>query len=617
MYLSLVMTYQNINQFNFNKFSLKPVNEITDISLSSDENDYDKEVVFSQNLIGEFDGNRLPFKFDFNNFETTICQNNDCDFDEDTIVSENFYIPKNYNEDCNTIKTICDVGLTGIDNGLVKNMSGETIEINSGLYSDNQKFNRYKYDRRLKLHPITGFTTSENRLIDDDSYTYNLSFQNDGDQVGNYLKLDGGFYQGFYKLPGYDYEVFPERTNLGWTVETLLRYRWSGDTQIGLNKRYPNNTGTFFYMGARAENKFYHYAEGKYNDETERVTSDLSCMKTCGCVDQESKCINVYPSSGLTITDCGCGCNCNCSSSAEFPEKDPMYDSISNAMSIRLSGETGNPRLCVKTYTLTGDCETSGSCITETTYTTGTSINEFCSTKGIFDICDNTEYINNENWAQIGVVFKRHRYFDDCDLKQKGGLDLIVKSQYTATTANNSQSLVKPPITTLESDSEYEPEKVEVVKFTNDWTAFKKYRLGDLKLYVNGRLFMVIKDFEEIIPRLLDVEKEKQVGVSHNISIGGGTQGLHDNLTFSGGCLDPIVYQQDPECLTTSDLDNTIYSGLTTNVKLSEEFGGSFIGDISAFRMYSEPLTPPQVKHNFKLIKDRYNLLDPDCPKCN
>ncbi len=39
---------------------------------------------------------------------------------------------------------------------------------------------------------------------------------------------------------------------------------------------------------------------------------------------------------------------------------------------------------------------------------------------------------------------------------------------------------------------------------------------------------------------VLNTPKEKQIGVSYNISIGGGTQGLHDNLTFSGGCPETI-----------------------------------------------------------------------------
>ena len=41
--------------------------------------------------------------------------------------------------------------------------------------------------------------------------------------VGKYHKLYGGFYQGFYKLFGYDYETFPERVDKGWTVELLLK----------------------------------------------------------------------------------------------------------------------------------------------------------------------------------------------------------------------------------------------------------------------------------------------------------------------------------------------------------------------------------------------------------
>ena len=44
--------YQNINQYNFRRWGLKPVNEVTDICLASDEKDYDQEVVFSPLLIG-------------------------------------------------------------------------------------------------------------------------------------------------------------------------------------------------------------------------------------------------------------------------------------------------------------------------------------------------------------------------------------------------------------------------------------------------------------------------------------------------------------------------------------------------------------------------------------
>jgi hypothetical protein len=617
------MAYQNINQYNFRRWGIRPVNEITDICLASDEKDYDQEVIFSPLLIGEDDGNRMPFKFDFNSTGTTICQSGTCTFDNDVIVSENYWNPEDIDPNfCPKVTDLCDVGLTGIDNGLVKKMSGETIQITTGLYTNNtDKYSRYKYDRRMKLHPITGFTTTQNRLWNDNSYSYDLNYATDGGPVGYFARLDGGFFQGFYKIPGYDYQIFPQRVPLGWTAEFMLRYRWTGDTSVGLNNRYPDNKGTFFYMGSRAENKFYHYADGEPKQDTgyTRVTSGLTCMHTCGCASSantSSDCLEVYQISGGTSKNCSCGCSCECQVNAQYPEKDPLYDGVSNGLSIRLSGDTGNPRVCIKTYRITGGCETSGTCLTGLTYTTGTSVTEWCSTRGIFDECKNTPYINVEHWVQIDAVFQRNQWLDTCDLYEKGGLGLLVDTIYTATPANNSVSLIEPPLT---HELPYDPATTEIVTFNDNWTEEKKYRLGTLKIFVNGKLFMVAENFEEIIPRLLDVQKEKQIGVGYNISLGGGTQGLKDNLTFSGGCpesISGITYQQDPECLTTHDLDNTIYSGLTTHIKLEEYFGGSMIGDISAFRMYVEPLNASQVKHNFRILKNKYTLLNPECPDC-
>jgi hypothetical protein len=55
---------------------------------------------------------------------------------------------------------------------------------------------------------------------------------------------------------------------------------------------------------------------------------------------------------------------------------------------------------------------------------------------------------------------------------------------------------------------------------------------------------------------------------------------------------------------------------LETQIYLEEYFGGSLIGDISAFRFYAEPLNAAQIKHNFKILKSKYLLLNPDCPDC-
>jgi hypothetical protein len=55
--------------------------------------------------------------------------------------------------------------------------------------------------------------------------------------VGYYQELYGGFYQGFYKLFGYDYEVFPERVNKGWTMEMVIKPRITDDFSISTTRR--------------------------------------------------------------------------------------------------------------------------------------------------------------------------------------------------------------------------------------------------------------------------------------------------------------------------------------------------------------------------------------------
>jgi hypothetical protein len=32
--------------------------------------------------------------------------------------------------------------------------------------------------------------------------------------------------------------------------------------------------------------------------------------------------------------------------------------------------------------------------------------------------------------------------------------------------------------------------------------------------------------------------------------------------------------------------------------------------------MYVEPLSSPEIKHNFYKLKDQFNLFNPDCPDC-
>jgi hypothetical protein len=706
------MAYQNINQYVYNKWYLKPLQEVSDISLTSDERQYNEEVVFSPNLIGEFNGDVMPIKIDLNfsgsnqgfvlNYQDYNQQN--------ILVSANYYNLFDDDLNCFSSKTICDIGLTGTDNGLLECMSGQSIEYTMGLLPDSQKFDRYKYDRRFKMFQVTGHTWSPNHRFSGVTAgtLYNI-VSYDSQRIGQYHELYGGFYQGFYKLFGFEYEVLPTRYPKGWTVEMTLKPRL-GDIynpqagQTTLNDYYPENSGIFFYMGTRAENKFWHDANGKNSGDSNyvRVTESLTGLSSCMCeilnsgytttsytnipirvsgatiivepnllwqsgddvlvyhdllqyiegvvdsydpvggqlkfistknvgegnfpywrVDKpnyleyaESYCVKVYPETGYTsgnsITYCSC---CVPPPPTPKPEHNPLLDSMSNAFAIKFSGDPANPKICVRTLTFTGDCATTGACETIGFESqTGYSINNYCSTRGIYDDCLGTEYFEKEHWVLIDAVFERYTWMDFCDLYYRGGLGVISNLVYTATTANNSVSLIQPPLT----HNQTIPVQEELVELNYDWLLEEFYRRGKLKLYVNGRHFETFDNFEEIIPRGLYGHKETQVGVPFNISWGGGTQGLHENLVFSAipqtFCGE---YIQDPELFPDNILSGTSLSGLTTNILLEKYFAGTFDGAISTFHMYAKPLSVPEIQHNARILYDQYDLLNPYCLNCS
>jgi hypothetical protein len=628
-----MMAYQNINQYNFKKIYLLNKSDIQDFSLSSDEIDYKEEVIFSPNLIAENDGNKLPFNFDLNNSGSSeLFVLNFYEYNYyNNLISTNYYNPNNDDLTCYSAQTICDIGLTGIDNGLVTNMTGETISVTKGLLSDSEKFDRLSFDRRLKLHQVTGYTESPNTIFSGlpKSISYQIVSKQD-DNVGVYHELYGGFYQGFYKLFGYDYSLFPERVNKGWSVELLLKPRIFNEFiqpsgQTTLNDFYPDNKNIFFYLGTRAENKFYHHASGSPVSDTgyTRVTEALTCLKTCACADTgvtNANCIDVYqPANEVTShgIECNCGCNVVPQTTIE-PDKDPLFDGISNAIAFKFCGDINNPNIGVRILRFTGDCVTTGSCATTgITYETGYTIDNLCTDKGIYDFCESTTsgFTQEEHWVQVDFVWERNSWFDTCDLWYKGGLGLISDDPYLYSLLNETVRLIEPPVT----NGEEVAKRIEVVRLNERWLLEKEYRMGKLKVYVNGRVFHTFENIEEIIPRALDTEKERQVGVPYNISWGGGTQGLHDNLTFTG-CPEAIIgltYQQDPECFPNNILSGTSLSGLTTHILLEQNFAGSFDGGISQFRMYTEPLSADEVKHNFNLLKDKFQLYNPDCPDCN
>jgi len=703
------MSSQNINQYVYNNLFPKLSLDTYDMSLTSDELGFNQEVVFSPYLIAQTYGNKLPFYFDINN--TNTAQNITLTYKSynknNIFVSQNYYNPEDKDLTCFTSSTSCDIGLTGTDNGLVTGLTAQTITFTNGLLSDSLKFDRLHFDRRLKMFQVTGYTNSPNIRFSgfDKTILYEVVSKYSPFE-GRYHELYGGFYQGFYKLFGYDYDIFPERMNKGWSVEMILKPRLinefsAGTNETTLNEIYPNNKNTFFYIGTRAENKFYHHADGTPNCFTgyTRVTSDLSGLTTCACCNKtitNSRCIYVYPprsKNGVhdphinygcnrclgnsdAAVSCGCGCNeiacetcgwecqthecssiiyptptptptptstpnnclvtpictptcSNCTECSDCSdcvssgftsvedtcEKNPLYDSMSNAFSLKLCGDIKNPQIGVRFLRFTGECVTTGSCeTTGKTWSTGYTITEYC-TPPIYPRCEkeNPSWLNEEHWFQINVVWERYTFWDVCDLSDKGGLGVITKTAFLNSLANNTISLIAPPYTNGKEESL----SVILTNLNKKWLEEKKYRNGRLKFYVNGKLIHTIENFEEIIPRALNTDKEKQVGVPFNVSWGGGTQGLRENLVFSSSTLPNGPYIQDPELFPNNVLSATTFSGLNTNILIEQNFAGTFEGAISQFRMYVTPMSAPEVKHNFNILKNTFRMFNPDCPDCS
>jgi hypothetical protein len=289
-------------------------------------------------------------------------------------------------------------------------------------------------------------------------------------------------------------------------------------------------------------------------------------------------------------------------------------DDLSNNFSLRLCGDPKNPGIGIRAIKITGQCETTGSCITGQTYVTGYTIVDIC-TPPIYPYClqVNPAWLNYEHWFIVNVTWERYSYLDYCDLRWFGGLDQITRVEYLQSLANNDIALIAPPYT-----NGYEiPGQVELVSLNQTWLDETKFRMGRLKIYINGKIFYTVEDFEEVIPRALDTDKEKQVGVPFNMSWGGGTQGLHENLTLSA-CTATTegMYIQDPECFPENILSATTLNKLKTHILLEQNFAGTFDGAISQFRFYTEPLSAPEVKHNFQVLKSTFNMFDPDCPNC-
>jgi hypothetical protein len=436
----------NFNNYYFNKIDIFLTNsDYWDLFLCSDErlysnNLYCNDIVSGSSLVSYFDFNN-PECVSGNTIYSLVC------WDGSTLPSY-------------TGLSLCDIGLTGVDNGLVQNLTGETLTITSG-------------DCRLHLTRVSGST-----------YVYPWSIQSG--TTGQYLSLCGGFFQGYWKLQGFDYQVLPRRMEWGWTSEFWLNKTEvcvSGVTGTTLNDLYPNNKGFFFYLGARAENKFWNLFSGETGMTTcfsgvsispeGHVYDPLDNMNPFlryngGCNGYSCTCTS---SSGCCGTCCSV-CTCNSSSAVTIYNKNVENDVIGNNLGLRIKDDGS---IGYRLIAYSAQCPNCCNELTGNTSISGISIVENYSVSGM---------VENNVWTHVAVVFKRN--------------------------------CTSPCI----DNEEFPP--------------YPDCKQGRLFFYINGYLKYVVHDFDEVLFKGFDEFKSKVEGVPYNMSLGGGSQGLLESRTFEG-----------------------------------------------------------------------------------
>jgi len=499
----------NIFENNSNKIDLKlSLSECWDLTLAKD---VDPTMILNSSAY--YDSNLISF----------VDINNGACVSGDTLYSNSEY---KWPDSINSGITFTNIGFTGIDNGLISFnkdeitsddlfnlITGSTFEIPSG-------------DTRLFLNPVTGNTGN---------YIYPISIITDAD--GKYADFTGGFYQGIFKSKD-EYQILPDVINDEITFDFVIRPDFiSSSLPNTLNYNHVDNKGFFFYIGLRAENKFWYDYNKDPNETFETESNDnVSLLET-----------------GQTLaTDDGFDITLQGVYNIETDNKHLLFNRTQNGFTTQNFDDT-------KKYSITGITQDTPNLFlylnrTATGYTTNT-INQ------VPDISLKANIVDDIISNQIGFRIK-----DDGSI----GYRTIIGSCDT------------------EYDIEEEYSNVGLIT-NNTWTSItvrmlmsdystcgNSNRTFKLLFYINGKLIFISKELPELIFRTLNEREEKQEDVAYNISLGGGTQGLSDMIGF-----------------------NNDYSTQYL-LPLEQYFGGSFIGSISKFRVFDGKYDYSKIKNNYE-----------------
>ena len=518
-------------------------------------------------------------------------------------------------ENCvNDGASLIDIGYTGIDNGLIY-YGGYDNVTNKEFYDifTDSEVNIQSGDCRLYLHRVTGNTRV---------YSYDLEYIS-----GNYYALKGGFFQGFYKLFGYDYQILPQYIENEWNVEICLRPKNYEEKENTLNSTHPNNKGIFFYMGTRAEDKFLKiYNTDLTEYETRIQPPHIDCdtgyfaweelpedfVEIAVKAGKIKRTINVLSAINFTYFlntygydwDSHCSCGFRDKIDGEKDTKrnpcdrylqDPDYfeqdivikDSkllTSEGVPVEDSGyyeiKTDNKFL---TFNRTKYGFTTATWDEDTVVILTGSTNDL-RPGNLFLLMDRTcsgyttetidDYFKNKKIFNVTADTTNNafavKYNDDGSIGYRYFIkDCDNESKYSVIEESSFSGIVK--------QDEWATINIKFSVLNGSIDDCGK-PVGQRKMkiffYINGYLKFVSKELPEFNFRELSTVAEKQEGVPYNISVGGGTQGLCDSVWLD--------YNHAFEKI----------------LPIEKNFAGTFNGDIKSFKFYTCKLQYSQIKNN-------------------
>jgi hypothetical protein len=117
-------------------------------------------------------------------------------------------------------------------------------------------------------------------------------------------------------------------------------------------------------------------------------------------------------------------------------------------------------------------------------------------------------------------------------------------------------------------------------------------REGDLKIFINGKLFFEKECTEEFFwLKELNTLPDRQIGLPYTINFGGGSFGLKHSYMLS----------------YSAETDNILINKNLNSI-IKNNFDGSFYGGIQKLRLYNKDLDFTEVKKNYNYFSSKYGF---------